>query len=90
MTHKGALGLVDGDLLLGHVAGADADGLAERAVGTARGRDDALAFLGDGEEAPLVAAAVAGGGHGWGGVRDSDAGMGRRTKAAATAGTGWV
>jgi len=59
MTHKGALGLVDGDLLLGHVAGADADGLAERAVGTARGRDDALAFLGDGEEAPLVAAAVA-------------------------------
>jgi hypothetical protein len=72
-THEGTLGLVDGDLLLGHVAGADADGLAERAVWAARRRDDALALLGDGKEAPLVAAAasVAGGGHGRRAVRDS-------------------
>jgi hypothetical protein len=73
-THEGTLGLVDGDLLLGHVAGADADGLAERAVWAARRRDDALSLLGDGEEAPLVAAAAAsvdGGGHSRRAVRDS-------------------
>jgi hypothetical protein len=72
-THESTLGLVDGDLLLGHVTGADADGLAERAVGAARRLDDSLTLLGDGEEAPLVAAAasVAGGGHGRRAVRDS-------------------
>lgn len=50
-AHEHALGLVDGDLVLGDVTGADADGFAEGAVGPPGGREDPLALLGDGEKA---------------------------------------